>query len=193
MPDGANINVDLSGFNAAMKQYATLRNKSDKEILQDQTQKLVSNGFKGGGGLYQEARTHAPETIADIKGLRARLGWRIRTWRFARQGLSKEAQIEKEIARRLKLAGYFQSTGWLNRRYKGKAKVDTRAVKNPRGRVREKLHGDDQYIEITNITPGAAKFAEKTGYVQRALNNRAKDMMIYVTAKLAGLSQKCFG
>lgn len=193
MPDSVSIDVDMRGFNAAMKQYATLSRKSDREILQDQAQKLVSNGFQGGGGLYQEARREAPATIADIKGLKARFGFRIKTWRFAGMGLTKAEQITREIKRRLKMAGYFQSTGWLNRVYKGKAKVDTRAVKSPRGVVRQKLHGSDQFIEITNRTPGAREFAEKTGYVQRALTNRAADMMAYVRRKYGEASKKAFG
>lgn len=176
--------VDTDSFTRAMNEMADV-GKLAKDILPDQAQKLISNGFAGGGGLYQECRVHAPDTIAEIKGLPAKYGYRIKRL----PGVT----VAKEIIRRLKNAGYVQSTGWLNRVYKGKNKDAIRHVRNPRGEVEQSLTGLQPYIILTNRTPGAAEFAEKTGYVQRAIDNRAKDMLVYVQRKLAERAKKLFG
>jgi aminomethyltransferase len=53
----------------------------------------------------------------------------------------------------------------------------------PAGVVIENLTGRSPYIILRNRTPNAGNYAEKTGYVDRAVENRAKDLLVYVRRK----------
>lgn len=157
-----------------------------------QAQKLISSNFKepddgpSRGGLYQECRKERFDTIADIKSLRSRLGYRIKR--------APGVTVPQEIRRRLKHVGDVQSTGWLNRVWALRghgAKVRTvKVVGKPRGRVIMNLNGVNPSIEITNETPGAEAFANKTGYFRRAVSNREQDMANYVHKKMLQVAQK---
>ncbi len=176
---------DLGGFEKSMISYMDARKITCQKVLVDQAQKLVSSDFNDGGvkrgGLYQEARKEAPKTIAEIKSLPARLGYRIKR----RKGMT----VAMEIKRRLKNAGYVQSTGWLNRVWKIKG-VKWKQVGRPRNRVIQNLNGLNPSIEIINETPGAAEFAEKTGYFDRAVANREQDMANYCEKKMLEAAKK---
>ena len=159
--------------------------RSLPEVLEKQANMLIS-GAKGYKGLYQEARSHAPEVKSEIKGLPTKLGWRIKR---------KGGSVKKEIRRRLKYAGLVQSTGWFNNRYGTPRKDGTaviRQVSNPRGRVITRLTGNNPYIILINRTPNAGEYAKKTGYIDAAIRGRADDMMEYVKKHIFSQAQKFF-
>lgn len=182
------IKFDGKPLQDALKQYMQHTRRSLPEILQKQAHMLISGG-KGYDGMYQEARKHAPETIADIKSAIKRLDWRIKR----KRGGGKHS-ARKEIQRRLRFAGFVQSTGWFNVRYGKKtargAPRSLRQVANPRGQVVQNLSGIYPFITLINRTGGAGAFAQKTGYVNRAIQNRAKDMLTYVKDKMAQAAAK---
>lgn len=150
---------------------------------------MLISGGKGYDGMYQEARKHAPATITEIKRLPKTQGWRIRR----KRGGGKNSAV-KEIKRRLKFAGYVQSTGWFNLRYgKKNAKGSPRslrAVSNPRGQVLQNLSGLNPFITLINTTKGAGAFAKRTGYVNRAITNRAKDMLTFIGKKIQDAAKR---
>lgn len=182
------MDQDTGGFNKAMAALIKAGTKTPQQVLLNQAQKLVSSDFTDPddgvkrGGLFQEARKEAPATKAEIRSLPARLGYRIKR----RAGVT----VKQEIRRRLKFAGYVQSTGWLNRVWKNKAKTALRLIKNPRGRVIQNLTGNNPSITLINETPGAAEFAAKTGYVDRALAGRAQDMAKHTEKKILDAARK---
>lgn len=136
--------------------------------------KALCIGSKGVKGLYQEAREHMPETIAQINALKASESYAVRR----KAGVSRD----EEIARRLKQAGRYQSTGWL----------DPSFVRTPRGaqlitergKVVFRGSGRNRVLILTNDSEGAKEFADKTGYMVRAVNNRSRDMRAYVQKKM---------
>lgn len=182
------FNDDLGGFQAAMIKYMEESGKTAKQVVLIQAQKLVSSETSDPSdgtkrlGLFQEARKEAPATIAEIKSLPSRLGYRIKR----RAGMT----VAEEIKRRLKYAGYVQSTGWLNRVWKTKEKKAFMIIKNPRNRVIQKLDGLNPSIEIINETPGAEAFAAKTGYFARAVAGRSEDMAKYLETKILNAAKK---
>jgi hypothetical protein len=182
------IEFNAAPLRKALKEYMGHTRRSLPEVLQKQAAMLISGG-KGYDGMYQEARKHAPQTIAEITNLPKTLNWRIKR----KRGGGKHSAM-KEIRRRLKFAGYVQSTGWFNIRYGKKAAKGAprslRAVKNPRGKVVENLAGLNPYITLINTTGGAGAFARKTGYVDRAIKNRAEDMLTYVKEKMAKAAER---
>ena len=182
------IEFDGEPLRKALREYMQHTRRSLPEVLQKQAAMLISGG-KGYDGMYQEARKHAPATIAEINNLPKALNWRIKR----NKGGGKHSAM-KEIRRRLKFAGYVQSTGWFNVRYGSRkatgAPRGLRSVKNPRGKVVENLSSSNPYITLINRTGGAGAFAQKTGYVNRAILNRAKDMMTYITQKLEKAAER---
>jgi hypothetical protein len=175
----ATIKADMKPMRDALREYMRYTRRSLPEILQKQAAMLIS-GAKGVNGLFQEARSHAFEVRNDIRAL-------LKGWRIKRpKGGGKYSAI-REINRRLQYAGLVQSTGWFNVRYgriiKDGAPRKLVSVKNPRGIVIENLTGRSPYIILRNRTPNAGNYAEKTGYVDRAVENRAKDLLVYVRRK----------
>lgn len=176
------IHFDDRNLRKAFTAYMAVTSRDARTTLEVKAAMLVSGG-KGVQGLYQEARKHAPETRAEIRAL-ARKPWKIKR---------KRGSAMAEIARRLRYAGFVQSTGWFNKRYGTPRKdgsVPIRQVANPRGVVVSRLSGPKMFISITNRTPRAGEFASKTGYVQRAINNITADMMKYVERKLQESAQR---
>lgn len=168
--------IDDRKLRSALKQYLEVSGKDAVEVLEKRADMLVSGG-KGVKGLFQEARTHAPETKAEIRSLPTRLNWHIKR--------KKGMTAAKEIKRRLRYAGWLQSTGWLNKRYGREGAGNLlRHINSPRGMVHAKLSGNRIFIRITNTTKGSGDFAAKTGYVQRAVDNAARDLMVYVKRKM---------
>ena len=173
----ATIKADMKPMRDALREYMRYTRRSLPEILQKQAAMLIS-GAKGVNGLFQEARSHAYEVRNEIRALPKRLGWRIKR---------QSGSAMSEIYRRLQYAGWVQSTGWFNVRYgrivKTGAPRKLVSVKNPRGVVIENLTGHSPYIILRNRTPNAGNYAQKTGYVDRAVKNRAEDLLVYVRRK----------
>lgn len=173
----ATIKADMKPLRDALRLYLQYSRRSLPEILKKQAAMLIS-GAKGVNGLYQEARSHAYEVRNEIRALPSRLNWRIKR---------KSGGAMAEIQRRLQYAGWVQSTGWFNVRYgrtiKTGAPKRLQSVRNPRGVVIENLTGYSPYIILRNRTPNAGEYAKKTGYVNRAIQNRAADLLVYVKRK----------
>lgn len=173
----ATIKADMKPMRDALRLYMQYSRRSLPEILKKQAAMLIS-GAKGVNGLFQEARSHAFEVRNEIRSLPKKLNWRIKR---------TSGSAMAEIRRRLQYAGWVQSTGWFNVRYgrtiKTGAPKRLQAVRNPRGVVIENLTGPSPYIILRNRTPNAGEYAKKTGYVDRAIKNRAADLMVYVRRK----------
>lgn len=152
--------------------------RSAPVVLNKQITQLAI-GAKGVKGLFQEARDTRRATIAEIRALPARLDYRIKRY---------HGTVKNEIARRISQAGHYQASGWIVEglpRPSGKgSKVFT-----IRGSIRT-TGGVNPRVTISNKSPRAFEFGQRTGYVQRAVNNRAKDMLKYVQKKLASDAQE---
>jgi hypothetical protein len=172
------IKADVKPMRDALQLYMKHTRRYLPDVLQKQAAQLIS-GAKGVNGLYQEARSHAWQVRNEIRQLPVRLNWRIKR---------KSGGAWSEIYRRLEYAGWVQSTGWFNKRYgrtiKTGAPRKLQSVRNPRGIVIEKLNGHSPYIILRNRTPNAGEYAQKTGYVDKAIKNRADDMLVYVKRKM---------
>ena len=162
---------DMREVSAALNAYMSHSNRAPEAILYKQATQLAI-GAKGVKGLYQEALTHRPEVIREIRALPKRLGHRIKR---------ESGSVRAEIARRTVQAGRFQASGWI-----------TEAMPNPRGAVVRTVRGKitmrggaNARVTLSNRSPQALEFGSRTGYIQRALNNRARDMRRYVEKKLA--------
>jgi hypothetical protein len=171
------IEANMKPLSDALNEYMRYTSKSLPEVLQKRAAMLISGG-KGVKGLYQEARSQAPDVKADIRALPTKLNWRIKR---------KSGSAMKEIRRRLGYAGLVQSTGWFNTRY-GTPRKDgskmLRQVANPRGRVIENLSGPSPYIMLINRTLRAGEYAQRTGYIDRAIAGAAEDMRDYIKQKI---------
>lgn len=165
---------ELKDLTKTLGEYAAYSKRSNAVVVDKQAQQLAI-GSKGVRGLYQEARfVEGPKTKQEIRALLTKLGHRIR-----RYGGTAEAEIRRRAAK----AGLYQSTGWISDRYS--INSARRLVTTSRGRVSLSLRGDRPSVTIFNESIGAAEFANRTGYIGRAISNRVRDMRVYLTRKLA--------
>lgn len=168
------VKFDDRDLQRAFTDYMAYTKKSAQESLQKQIVQLAV-GAKGVKGLFQEALATRKETVRDIRSLPARLNFAIRR----APGFS----VRQEIARRVQSAGYYQASGWI---VPGIAEPRGRGatVKTLRGSIKT-TGGINPRVSISNSSPKAFEFGSKTGYIQRALDARARDMLKYVKNKMA--------
>ncbi len=179
---------------------------SFQETVLEQAKRLACSNFNGIGGLFQEASKEAP-SVEYLRSLPERLGWRIKRRNrpvltqyearkrkrgtlagtigiFRKKGSDgrnlKAGEIERRIASR-----FYMASGWLNA-FLVKSLPGVRNVKigNDRAKIQVNLQGSNPRIVLVNSTPNAAAFAERTGYIERAIENRIIDMNAYVRRKL---------
>lgn len=163
----------------ALTQYISYSKRSAPEILEKQMTSLAI-GAKGVKGLFQEALSTRRATVAEIRQLPTRLDYRIKR--------AHGFTVKKEIARRIASAGFYQASGWvIPGRFQPRGKGGV--VKTQRGSISKK-GGINPSITIKNSSPKAFEFGSRTGYIQRALNARAKDMLKYVEKKMASDAKK---
>lgn len=158
----------------AFRDYMAYTKRSGPVVLQKQVVQLAI-GAKGVKGLFQEALSTRKETVREIRALPKKLNYRIRR--------TPGFTVKREIARRVASAGYYQASGWVIpgiAEPRGKGAV----VRTQRGSIRT-TGGINPRVTISNKSPQAFEFGSKTGYVQRAVNNRAADMRKYVDKKMA--------
>lgn len=174
---GITAKFDMSEIDRAFRAYIAHSNRSIPYICEKQMVQLCI-GAKGVRGLFQEALRERPETIRQIRALPSRLNWRIKR---------ESGPAMAEIRRRVAKAGYFQASGWIikglpetERVNRGPSRVFTQ-----RGVLMARPSGLNARITVANTSPRALEFGERTGYIQRAINNRAADMEKYVERKLA--------
>jgi len=162
-----------------LKRYVEATQRDAADALDHQAGLMCNGMMAGTKGLFQEARSEEKNVQAAIVAV-ARRGPLKRP-----KGRSWRAEYEK----RLKYAALVQATGWLTQRYGNRLANGTwskmRAIKNPPGKVTVGLNGSEPFVEIINTQPRALEFALKTGYVQRAIQNRIADMERYIERKMA--------
>lgn len=166
----------------AFRDYMAYTKKSGPEVLKKQIVQLAI-GAKGVKGLFQEALSTRRDTVAAIRALPAHLSYRIRR--------APGFTVRQEISRRVKNAGFYQASGWIIpgiAQARGKAAV----VKTQRGSISAK-GGINPSTTITNKSPKAFEFGSRTGYIQRAVNSRARDMQKFVQDKMAKDAKKFSG
>lgn len=179
------LQFDSRGLMEAFRRYVEVNRRDASELLQKQANALVNSlGTSGPKGLFLEALSEKAKVQEEINAAAARGPLKRR---FPANGRSARQTWAAEYKRRMRFAAVIQASGWLTRRY-GKASALTGIrrlyyIDNPPGQVRQYLEGNQPFIEITNRMPRAAEFANKTGYVQRAINNRERDMLEYVRRK----------
>lgn len=158
----------------AFRDYMAHTKRSGPEVLKKQISQLAI-GAKGVKGLFQEALTTRAATVAIIRGLPERLNYRIRR--------APGFTVKQEINRRIANAGFYQASGWV---VPGIAQPRGRGavVKTQRGSISSK-GGINPSVTISNKSPQAFEFGSRTGYIQRAVNSRARDMQKYVQKKMA--------
>ena len=151
-------------------QYVSHSTRSVPEILRKQLSQLAV-GAKGVRGLYQEARAIGPITKREIRALPERLSWRIKR---------QSGSVKAEIQRRLKHAGLYQASGWLEPSIlEGVGNIAS--VKTLRAEIQWITGGSGKVsVRLINKTPNAAEFGARTGYILRALSKRIADMKVYV-------------
>lgn len=157
----------------AFTEYMAYTKRSAPVVLEKQITQLAV-GAKGVKGLFQEALGTRKATVAKIKALPAALGYRIKR---------VSGSVKDEIKRRVTVAGFYQASGWV---IPGRAEPRGKGVqiKTQRGSIKAS-GGINPKVTISNSSPQAFEFGERTGYVQRALNARARDMLKYVEKKMA--------
>lgn len=167
------VKFDDRELQKAFRDYMAHTKRSAPEVLKKQITQLAI-GAKGVKGLFQEAVGTRPATVATIRGLPEKLGHRIRR--------APGFTVKQEIARRVSKAGFYQASGWI---VPGIAQPRGRGavVITQRGSITAK-GGINPSTTISNRSPQAFEFGSRTGYIQRALNARARDMQKYVQDKL---------
>lgn len=168
------ITFDDRELQKAFTAYMAYTKRSAPVVLQKQIVQLAI-GAKGVKGLFQEALTTRRATVAEIKALLGKLDYRIKR--------APGFTVKKEIARRVASAGFYQASGWVVpgiAEPRGKGAV----LKTQRGSIKAS-GGVNPRVTISNKSPKAFEFGQRTGYVQRAVNNRAKDMQKYIQKKMA--------
>lgn len=173
------IKFDDRELQKAFTAYIAYSKRSAPVILKKQIVQLAI-GAKGVKGLFQEARSTRRATVAEIRSLPAKLDYRIRR----APGFS----VKQEIARRVATAGFYQASGWVIpgiAEPRGKVAI----VKTQRGSIRAS-GGVNPRITISNKSPQAFEFGARTGYVQRAVNARARDMQKYVRDRMASSAKE---
>jgi hypothetical protein len=176
----AKTGFDTSVFQREMSRvfndYRQLNKRALPEILRNRAIALAIGSGKGAKykGLYQEARALRSMVRAEIQALPKKLNWRIK--RFA-------GTVKAEIARRQVQAGYFQASGWL---VPGLIDISGEGsqVKTVRGQVSMQLNGNKPSITLTNTSPNAREYGNRTGYISRALYNQTQDMLVYIQKHL---------
>ena len=95
----------------------------------------------------------------------------------------KHVSIADEIRLRKRWAGVYQASGWIT-----PGTRLTRAVKFKKGGaiVVKHLSGARMFIQIVNPRTNSEEYANSTGYLQRAFQNRITDMQGYIQRKLNG-------
>lgn len=168
------IKFDDRAVQKAFRDYIAHTKRTVPEVLKKQIVQLAI-GAKGVKGLFQEALSTRRATVAEIRALPAKLNYRIRR--------APGFTAKREIARRIVNAGFYQASGWV---VPGIAEPRGRGavVKTQRGSI-SITGGTNPRATLKNKSPQAFEFGQRTGYVQRALNNRARDMQKYVQKKLA--------
>lgn len=168
------IKFDDRELQKAFRDYMAHTKRSGPVVLQKQVVQLAI-GAKGVKGLFQEALSTRKATVAEIRGLPAKLDYRIKR--------VPGRTVKQEIAARIANAGFYQASGWV---VPGIAVPRGRgaALKTQRGSIKA-TGGVNPRVTISNSSPKAFEFGSRTGYVQRALNNRARDMRKYVDKKMA--------
>lgn len=168
------VSFDDRELQRAFREYMAHTKRSAPAVLQKQIVQLAI-GAKGVKGLFQEAVSTRNATVAAIKALPVALGYRIRR--------APGFTVKKEIARRVSKAGYYQASGWLvpgiaTMRGKNAQIITQRGSITATG-------GINPSVTIKNKSPQAFEFGSRTGYIQRALNSRARDMLKYVNDRMA--------
>jgi hypothetical protein len=182
-----------------IRAYGEALGRPMPEVLEDQANKLCSSNFGDGKlGLFQEAAALAP-TRQELFALPVLLNYRIRrrgrpvftrfTTRTVKRGKNKGKQIQVraktaegdkmkagEIERRA-AARFYNASGWLNPAFMKYAK--SRKIK-PNGAVSISLNGDVLSVTFINATTKAGEVDARYHYVDRALRNRAEDMLEYI-------------
>lgn len=190
---------DLRALERTLRQYVDVSTKPLPAALELQATQMAI----GKGGLYREGMKERGRQVAKIKALPQRLGHRIRKRTVSslggsripqnprRRGASQKVRAAaaktgrqhvteaEEIRLRLRHAGRYQASGWINRRMTPRgAKIIT-----SRGRVSFR-GGINPSVTLTNTSPQAAEYGARTGYIGRALRNRTRDMLVYIQRKL---------
>lgn len=171
-----NISASFDGreLQRAFSEYMNYTKRSGPVVLQKQIVQLAI-GAKGVKGLFQEALSTRQATVSAIKALPAALSYRIRR--------ALGFTVKQEIARRVSRAGFYQASGWIVPGI-AEARGAGAQVLTQRGSITAK-GGVNPSVTIKNKSPQAFEFGSRTGYIQRALNARARDMLAYVEKKMA--------
>lgn len=174
--DGFDTAVFEREMTRVFNDYRQLNKRALPEIMRKRAISLAIGSGKGAKykGLYQEARDLRPMVQAEIRALPEKLKYRIK-----RSGRT----VAQEIAARQVQAGYYQASGWL---VPGLTDIggEGSRVKTIRGRVDMQLTGDRPSITLTNTSPNALEFANRTGYMARAVYNQTQDMLVYIQKHL---------
>jgi hypothetical protein len=176
----AKTGFDTSQFTREMgrvfEDYRQLNKRALPELLRKRAISLAIGSGTGGRykGLYQEARALRSMVRGEIQALPQKLNWRIK--RFA-------GTVKAEIARRKVQAGYFQASGWL---VPGLIDISGEGsqVKTIRGKVSMQFNGNKPSITLTNTSPRALEYANRTGYMARAVYAQTQDMLVYIKKHL---------
>lgn len=197
-----------------IKEVAAVKGRSLEEEFLDQAAKLSCSNFGDAAkGLFQYAAELAP-TKEELATLPLKLDWRIRrrgrpvltlktwkqrtkgkqagTWRLVRKKYSrgenkgkniKAGEINRRIAARL-----FQATGWLSN---GLDKYVKKGKLKRAGTVAFNLNGDVLSVTLHNPSKNAMEVNAANGnYIEKALQARATDMLLYLTNHMDKVSEK---
>lgn len=177
MKDGFDTSVFAKEMGRVFGDYRQLNKRALPYLLRNRMIQLAVGSGKGGKhrGLFQEALRLRSKVQSEIRALPKKLGWRIKR--------PPGRTAEQEIAARQVQAGRFQASGWI---VPGFSDITSEGsnVKTVRGTVSMKLAGDRPSITLTNTSPRAQEFGNRTGYIARAFYNQTQDMLEYIRKHL---------
>jgi Lon protease-like protein len=182
----SNTKYDDTAMRAALRQYLDLKKnvEPDKEVRR----RAKNVGMK----LIRIYKDNAP-TVAEIKDLAVKLGYRIKT----RPGIvkkkgSRAKQVAAEIKARI-AARTFSATGWFPavEALGGSPKIAQRIKGPKRGSIAQKRGLASVQVTLVNDQPGAEQTASKKGNaMQQALDAETADMLKYIMRKQQEAAKK---
>lgn len=184
MKTGFDTSVFEKQMSTVFRDYRALNKRAVPELARKRAIQLAVGSGKRGKfkGLYQEARALRPQVQAEIRGLPSKLDYRIRR--------PRGRTVKQEIAARLVHAGIFQASGWIVPGFSDITGEGSR-VKTVRGKVSIVTSGAKTRITLTNTSPRALEYGQRTGYIARAFYNQTQDMLVYIQKHL-GLTVREF-
>lgn len=164
--------LDAREFTQAMKEYAAVSKKDEKDIVLDRAGKVANSGFKNVKSLFGEFKRITP-TESLLKSLPKRLGFRLKR--------KRNVSVASEIKRRIK-ARMTAASGWLP----AVQRLTKRGVvlKKKKGAGSVVINLKEPSVTMINNMIQAQHAENKYHLMQGVLDSHVEDMRKYIEKKM---------